>query len=169
MNISRPLDPAKPRCYHRAVQSFKAAVAYVILLLPVLHLILFHLAPDAPVWQNRSANSQQLLVERGLATMEKQFVADANGGNLELHFQGFDAGEFHQGLAMSQFYFAANYALYPHRAFIGQNDRVLHDPAQLAAADVVPNQVWLKQHDVHAVSTLIKTPTGPYVESRQIN
>jgi hypothetical protein len=151
------------------VESFKNAVVYVILLLPVLHLIVFHLAPDAPVWQNQSTNSQQLSMERKLAVMDRQFLEDAAGGNLQLHFRGFDPNEFHQGLLMSQFYYRANYSLYPHRAFIGRNDCVLNNATQIAAADVVPDDHWLKQHGVHTVRSLIQAPNGIYGESRQIN
>ena len=169
MNICRLLDPAKRRCYHRAVESFKSAVAYFILLAAVVHLIVFHLAPDAPVWQNQSTNSAQLSMERRLDAVDKQFLTDADGGNLELHFVGFDADEFHQGLLLSQFYFRANYALYPHRSFIGRSDRVLNTPPQMAAADVIPDEHWLKEHDVHTVRTLIQAPNGVYGESRRGN
>lgn len=140
-----------------------------MLLAAVVHLCIFHLLPDAPVWQNRSTNSQQLSLERGLAAIDKQFLDEAAGGNIVLHFQGFDASDFHQSLVMSQFYFRANYTLYPHRAFIGQGDRTLNEPAAMAAADVVPDLDWLRQHDVHAVRTIIQTSNGVFGETRKIN
>jgi hypothetical protein len=152
-----------------SLDSFKTTAVYVVLLAAVAHLIVFHLAPDAPIWQNQSPDSQQLSLERGLAGLDRQFIEDAGGGNLLLHFQGFDFNESHQGLRMSQFYFRANYALYPRRAFIGRNDRILNYPAQMSTADVIPDDNWLKQHDVRAVRTLTHVPSGYYGETRQIN
>jgi hypothetical protein len=150
---------------------FKAAVVYFILLAAVAHLIFFHFAPDAPVWQNRSVNSQQLSLERGLVVMDNRFLDDAGGGNLELHFRGFDTSDVHQALAMAKYYFRANYALYPHRALIGHDDRLLSDAPQMTAADVVPDDDWLRQHDVHTVLTLTKLEDreGVYPESRPVN
>jgi hypothetical protein len=149
--------------------AFKTAVVYFALLAAVLQLCVFHLLPDAPVWHYQSKNSQQALQEQSLADWDKQCTDDAAGGNLELHFQGFDAGELHQGLLLSQFYFRANYALFPHRAFIGQADRPLNTAGEMAAADMVPDIDWLKQHDVHAVRIMTQTPAGIFGETRPVN
>jgi hypothetical protein len=158
-------DQTPPR--NSSLNIFKTLVVYFMLLAAVVQLCIFHLLPDAPVWQNRSTNSQQLSLERGLAAVDQQFLDEATGGNMVLHFQGFDASDFHQSLAMSQFYFRANYTLYPHRAFIGHADRTLNEPAAMVAADVVPDLNWLRQHDVHAVRTIIRISDNVFSENLQ--
>lgn len=144
-------------------------VVYLLLLALMVQLLIFHLLPDAPVWRNQSPHSPQLFQERGLAIMDKRFLDVADGGNLELHFIGFNPADFHVGLAMGQFYFRANYALYPHRALIGRGDQIVNSPVDLAATDVVPDDPWLRQHDVRAVRTLIETPLGPDEKTRLVH
>jgi len=175
MNICGLLDPAKRRCYHRAVQSERffsrlaSVFVYLALLAMMGQLLIFHLLPDAPVWQNQSPHSPQLFQERGLAIMDKRLRDVADGGNLELHFIGFDPADFHIGLAMGQFYFRGNYALYPHRALVGRSDKIVNSPLDLAATNVVPDDSWLRQHDVHAVRTFIETPLGPDERTRPVH
>ena len=146
-----------------------SVIVYVALLVMMGQLLVFHLQPDAPLWRNQSPHSEQLFQENGLAMMDNRFLDAAGGGNLELHFVDFDSADFHKGLAMGQFYYRCNYALYPHRALVGRGDQIINSPVDLAAGDIVPDDSWLRQHDVHAVRTLIETPLGADEKTRQVH
>jgi hypothetical protein len=84
--------------------------------------------------------------------------AAGDGGNVALHFDGFDPRDANAGRLMTQFYYRAAYALYPRRTFIGQDDRVVTGADTITAADTVPDVEWLKRHDVRSVVDV--RPTG---------
>jgi hypothetical protein len=151
------------------ISKLTSVIVYMALLIMMVQLLVFHLQPGAPLWRNQSPHSGQLFQESGLAVMDKRFLDVAAGGNLELHFVDFNVADFHTGLAMGQFYFRCNYALYPHRALVGRGDQIINSPVDLAASDIVPDDSWLRQHDVHAVRTLIETPLGADEKTRQVH
>src|SRR5947207_3215523 len=96
-----------------ARQQAASLAAYACVLLAVLYLIYLNLATDAPIQQIAVGALPGSSLEQQLAGEDKSFLAVAHDGNLALHFGGFDATHFQQGLLMCQFYFRAVYALYP--------------------------------------------------------
>ena len=70
---------------------------------------------------------------------------------------------------MSQFYFRAVYALYPRRVLVGRDDRIVNTAKQLQAADVLPNDQWLRRHGAGGVLNLQLRPDGNvYMDARAI-
>ncbi len=126
----------------------------------LLQLLYTHLQADAPVRQLPAGPLPQVVVEQRLNEFGSQVSSASGGGNLSMHFEGFDPAEFQQDLLMSMFYFRAAYVLYPHRVIVGTGDRVINSAVDLAAADVLPDEEWLRRHDVRATLYIRRMPDG---------
>ena len=152
-----------------ARQQVTSLAAYASLLLAMLYLAYLNLATDAPIQQIAAGELHQSSLAQQLAGEDKSFLAVAQGGNLALHFEGFDVDNFRQGLLMSEFYFRAVYTLYPKRVFVGRDDRVVNIAPDLSAADVLPDDLWLRQHGVRGVLNLQQRSDGTvYAHARAI-
>ena len=143
--------------------------ALIVLLLAILHLIYLNLATNSPIQQIAVGSLPQLALEQQLSAADETCRAVAGDGNLAIHFDGFDASHFQQGLLMSQFYFRAVYALYPRRVFVGHDDQVINTATELAAADALPDDQWLRQHGVGGVLNLrLRADGNVHADSRAI-
>src|SRR5205085_4993125 len=78
--------------------------ALIVLLLAILYLIYLNLATNSPIQQIAVGSLPQLALEQQLSAADETCRAVAGDGNLAIHFDGFDASHFQQGLLMSQFY-----------------------------------------------------------------
>lgn len=86
-----------------------------------------------------------------LAENDRLVRSAADGRNLALHLAGIDSRDALGSRWISQFYFRAVFALYPHRVFIGRDDRVINNAEQLTAADIPAGDDWLQRENVPAV------------------
>jgi len=142
-------------------KSARSKLLYACVLIALLQALYENVQSNAPLQQLRSGSSPQLAVEQRLSGMDPLVATAADGGNLAMHFDGFDPAEFHQGLLMSMLYFRAAYALYPHRVLVGPDGRVINSATDLAAASsTLPDDNWLKRHDVRAVMDIHQIAGG---------
>ena len=123
----------------------------------VVYLLFFNLEPGAPARQWMNGTYDRWTWGRQLAAMDQGFIDDAAGGNVELHFSGFDPDVPDQGVSMCRFYFRGNYALYPNQALVGRGNQIINGATDIASTDVVPDDRWLMQRNVRSVQQLTRT------------
>ena len=149
----------------RAISNF----ANGCLLLAVLYLMYANLATNSPIQEIAAGGLPQVFLEQDLANQDKTVLAVAQNGNLALHFDGFDVKDFRQGLLMSQFYFRVVYALYPRRVFVGRDDRSMNIARDISAADVLPDDRWLRERGVRGVLNLrMRSDGNVHADARDI-
>jgi hypothetical protein len=146
-------------------KSLKSAIIFVWLFASLLYLIYLTIKADSPLRELLAGTSMQVKMEENFAAEDEKFKTDAAGENLEMYFEGFDVADVRQGLLMCQFYFRAVYAICPQRAIIGHGDSIINLQSQLAAADTVPDDIWLKANNVHHVLTIHRLPNGAIDDS----
>jgi len=145
-------------------------VTNACLLLASLYLLFANLGTNSPIQQIAAGALPQVALEQDLADQDKTVLAVARDGNLAMHFDGFDVKDFHQGLLMSQFYFRAVYALYPRRVFVGTNDRPVNIARDISAADVLPDDEWLREHGVRGVLNLhMRSDGNVHADARTVH
>ncbi len=135
---------------HRRGTLGSAAVT-LCFLVATLHILFFNLEPGTPLRQWQAGTSSEAPMLQAMQSADEEFQSLSKGGNIEIHFTNFDPTSFRQGLWMSEFYFRANYTLYPKRAIVGRGDHIINDAAGIAAAGEVPDAAWMKDHGVTAV------------------
>jgi hypothetical protein len=141
----------------------------LIVFIALLFTSLANFGQLTPAWQAMSPHWPQAMQERTMANFDALFIATAHGGNLAMHFDGFNPANTTDGKIMSELYFRANYALYPKRCYVGDGKVIINVLANLTAADRVPPDVWLKSHRVNGVVTISFDPAGaPHVQTRSI-
>jgi len=128
--------------------SISTPLAYTAFFIALVYLLLFHLQtdtlsrPGAQPW-NSYADIQNEIAR----------LAD-HGQNLLLHLPNTGPDANQNAVPFSRIYFIANYLLYPQRAFVGMDDKVINFPDQLIDADHIPSSTWLHQHQVSHIGVV---------------
>lgn len=128
-----------------------SAIVSICFAFAIAHLLFLNVSKDAPMFTWRQENSARLAQERLLHANDGLFRQAADGGNLALHFAGFDPHDSTSARLVSQFYFRATYALYPRRVLVGSDDRIINNAEQLIETVERPDIAWLRSHDVRSV------------------
>ncbi len=136
------------------------AIRFCCLLLAVAYLIFFQLSADAPFWHGSIAPPAEAGVDRLLSEHDPAMRQAAGTSNLLLHFGGDPRALKSQSTRLTAMYFDWNYLQFPRQVLIGKGDKVINGADELLAADVVPDDGWLRTHEVAGVLTLIAGPDG---------
>jgi hypothetical protein len=97
---------------------------------------------------------QQVGLNRYAQFVDPPLEKIAGGGGLYLHFVGFERfGDY-----ATNFYFRANYVLFPQRVLAGDPSVPINTPTQILEANFLPDDAWLKEHQVPTILTIICTP-----------
>ncbi len=144
-----PLDYRQPSS--PAVRIGRVTVA-IVLGRAVAQLLSAQLDPLAPLRQGFGPDAPAARQAAGRAAITAPVVQLSDGRNLELHFDD-TAHSPAAGVLAGGLYYALNYALYPARAFVGDDRRPINGDVTLRAADRVPPERWLRDHGVAAVVT----------------
>lgn len=118
----------------------------------VLYLLAAQLNPAAPLRQGLNGETWISRQAQGRAAVVGPVERLADGRNVELHFAD-AAPSDRSGVVSSGVYYGLNYAMFPARAFVGDDRSVVNDAATLRAADRLPSEGWLRDHGVVAVVT----------------
>lgn len=138
-----------------------SAVAFVALLIAVLHLLLFQLEPGAPMWAVPAGTLPEQIALARMQPLDAQFRSAAAGKNLELKLIGFDPNDDRQQVMIGALYYRANYVLYPQRAWVGADNHVINTGSDIIAADTVPPGSWMRAHDVSNIEGIISSEGAP--------
>ena len=126
-------------------------VVLVLLALAAAQLAVADLDPSAPARQGFGPNAPAARQSAWLANLTAPVVRLADGRNVELHFAAApNLPAAADGIAEGVYY-GLNYALFPARAFVGDDRQVVNNGATLRRADRVPPDAWLRGHGVAAV------------------
>ena len=82
-----------------------------------------------------------------------EFKKDARGGGLFLSFKGYTSDNDYLPIRN---YFLAVYALYPHPAQVAMPDAILVNQTTLLENNRLPDDPWLKAHDIRGVLTYFR-------------
>ena len=162
------LETATPQ--QRPARSWRLLLVGIAMLIAILQLLVYHLSPDAPM---RTGGQRPAALERTqqmLTFNDRALATAANGRNVELHFP---TGPIRlaNAVAFTETYFSGVYSLYPQRVWIGRDDAIINDHAELFAADVPAPVDWLARHNTAAVVTIAPPAAageGPVVQVQRL-
>ncbi len=106
------------------------------------------------VYNRLILGEQQIGLNRYTQDVDPYFVKFANGGGLFMYLVGFEKfGDY-----ATNFYFRANYVLYPQRVLVGDPSAPINTAPQISHAQFLPDDQWLKEHQTPTILTIFCLP-----------
>ncbi len=141
--------------------SVPALIAFASLLTAVLYSLLFASASDAPLRHIGQPPASLAAMQSRLDVTDNAIAKAADGHNVLMHFLLSPQQQKNGGNFFSTLYFSSVYALYPKRVYLGNDQEIINNGQQLFAADQLPSDAWLIQHDVPATFSVLVDKNGP--------
>jgi hypothetical protein len=105
--------------------------------------------------QGRFATNREVIgVSRYVTGVDPYLTDAAAGGGLYLRFVGFDG----HGDYAANYYFRANYILFPQRVLVGDPSDTINTATQILAANSPRDESWFLAHGVPTVLTIYCRP-----------
>jgi len=93
---------------------------------------------------------QDIIMNRYATEIDPLITQAAAGNGVYMRFVHFDGAI--AGFT-TNFYFRANYILFPQRVLVGDPSAAINTPDQVLAANFIPDNAWLLSHDVPTLVT----------------
>jgi hypothetical protein len=101
-----------------------------------------------------------------IANVDRFYQRHVPEGNLFVKFVGLDGAR--DGVFIYEQYVRATYALHPRRVYISPIPDQLPHASSIVAANVMPDDEWLRQRGVQTVVTFDATQGAPQVDFRRL-